>query len=78
MILSKGTRPENSLYFLGSEVLKTFKEINSSSCDVFSLYQILKGHRENYSFAQHLLALNWLFLLGLVRVNSVGHLELCL
>lgn len=77
MIVSKGTKPEYSLYFLGAEILKAHKEIGMPMCDAFQLYEIIKRSKVTYTYSQHLMALNWLFLLDAVNITANGRLAIC-
>lgn len=77
MIVSKGTKPEYSLYFLGAEILKAYKEMGMSACDAFQLYEVIKRNKPSYTYSQHLMALNWLFLLDAVNITASGRLKIC-
>lgn len=77
MIISKSTKPEYSLYFLGCQILKIIKDEKISECDVFFLFEIVKKRIQKYSFSQHLLALNWLYLLDIIMITPEGNLKIC-
>lgn len=76
MIIPKGIRPESSLYFLGADILERMRDI-AKTCDAYALFEELKKEHQSYSINQHLMALNWLHLLGAVRLDKKGRLELC-
>lgn len=76
MIASKNIKPEYSLYFLGGEIIKSFKDFEEPEIDVFFIYENVKK-RVNYSFTQHLMALNWLYILGALILTDDGRLKLC-
>lgn len=77
MIISRGSKPEYSLYFLGAEILKVLQATRKSRYDSFQLYKKIKLHKPTYSLNQYLLALDWLFLLGAVYLTPEGRLRLC-
>ncbi len=76
MIIPKGTRPEFSLYYIGAKVLDRMRKIDSER-DAFELFENIKQVDANYSLNQHLMALNWLYLLGTVSLTPEGRLRLC-
>lgn len=76
MIIPKGIKPESSLYYLGAEILERMRNI-ARACDAYILFEDLKKEHKFYSINQHLMALNWLHLLGAVRLDDEGRLELC-
>lgn len=77
MIMPEYSRPENSLYFLGAELIKLVSKNNIKECNVFSLYEIIKKSEINYSINQYLMTLNWLYLLGYLSLTEKGNIQLC-
>lgn len=77
MILPRDIKPEDSLYFIGGNLLKTIKRLNAQEFDLLDLYQNHTNENNECSFNQYLLAIDWLFLLNLVSVNEKGQLKKC-
>lgn len=77
MIMPEYSRPENSLYYLGAELIKIFKKNNIQECNVYRLYEIIKKSEINYSINQYLMTLNWLYLLGYLSLSEKGDIQLC-
>jgi hypothetical protein len=78
VIVPNGTKPEFGLYYLGACLLSLLTRETHKKHDVVSLYETMKSSHIGYSFRQHLLALNWLFLLNTLDANEEGDLILCL
>lgn len=77
MIIPKGIRPEFSLYYLGAKLLSILSKSDSLEHDIFELFEAMKKQTASYSFSQHLMALNWLYLLDAVCITAKGRLKLC-
>lgn len=77
MILPVDIKPEYSLYFIGGELLKTMKRQGTSEFDLLHLYENFNIDNPDCSFNQYILALDWLYLLDLIKLNEKGHLHKC-
>ncbi len=77
MIISKNSKPEYNLYFLGAQVLKHLKIKNKEEYDAYLLYEELKEFINPYSFTQHIMTLDWLFILGAIKLTSKEKIKLC-
>ncbi len=77
MILPRDIKPEDSLYFIGGNLLKTINKLNAKEFDLLGLYQDHTNENNECSFNQYLLAIDWLYLLNLVSVNEKGQLKKC-
>lgn len=77
MILPRDIKPEDSLYFIGGQLLKTIKKKSTKEFDLLDLYQDHTNENYECSFNQYLLAIDWLYLLNLVSLNEKGQLEKC-
>ena len=77
MIITKSIKPEYTLYYIGAEILKSFKKIALTECNIFCLYEATKKNKNNFSFNQYLLAIDWLYILGGVELTDEGKLKLC-
>ena len=77
MIISKGTKPENSLYYLGGKILEVMKSLKKIEFEMFELFDEYKKSNNSCSYNQYLLAIDWLYLLNLVIITSEGRLKKC-
>jgi hypothetical protein len=73
MILGRDTSPERQLYYIGALILETVKAHKSP--DFFSIYSELK-RRDNISFILFISALDWLFILGIIKLHD-GGIKIC-
>ncbi|WP_374755871.1 ABC-three component system middle component 6 [Larkinella soli] len=78
MILPIDIKPEKSLYVIGSKILETLNSESMGIIDIQILYEKLaKNFPEKISFSYFLYALDWLFILGLISINSKSGIERC-
>ena len=74
MLMPDNIHPEQTIYFNGAFVLKTLQE--NRTLELVELYIKTRTERE-MTIPVFLLCLDWLFLLGVVLMNSRGKIELC-
>ena len=67
MIVGKDIQPERKLYFLGGRVLDLLQKSTQEE-DLITLYQSLND--KEISINVLLLTLDWLYLLGAVKINK--------
>lgn len=73
LLLDKNTTPENTIYYLSGVVDGLIKQQNG--VDVIGLYQkLLKEIRNTVNFDFFILALDFLFLVERIRIDSKGEL----
>jgi hypothetical protein len=78
MILPIDIKPEYSLYFIGGKLIETMKKHQSiDKFDLLDLYHQFTQSNNDCSFNQFLLAIDWLYLLDLVKLNDKGDLQKC-
>lgn len=80
MIIPTNTKPEKSLYVIGSKILKIMKESNMGTWDInyfYSMYCDSCKKQERASFNYFVFALIWLNLINLVDANEDGKIEKC-
>ena len=77
MILPVDIKPEYSLYYIGGNLIKEMKYQSKIEFDLMQLYEKFKRENPDCSFNQYLFALDWLYLLDLVKLNEEGHLQKC-
>ena len=71
MIVPRDIKPERSLYVIGASLIKTLREIDSESVsleDLYKKYRTNSSERISYNYFTY--AVDWLFLLGLVKVGE--------
>ena len=76
MLLPKDTNPTSTVYYNGALVIQGLREIKDTSTDFFDLYQKLK-QKYQLSFQSYVFALDWLYLLGSIRMEGNGKIEKC-
>ena len=74
MLVPDNIHPEQTIYFNGAFVLKTLQE--NRAMELVELDLKTRTERE-MTMPVFLLCLDWLFLLGVVSMNSRGEVELC-
>lgn len=76
MVVTKSIAPEKNLYFLGAKVLEQMQNANESTFEIAELYQKLFREIE-IGFAIFLYALDWLFMIGLIKEDLNGQVVKC-
>jgi hypothetical protein len=74
MLLPENIHPANSLYFNGAYVLEALRKVGETS--LMNLY-IESRKLRDMQMPIFVLALDWLFLAGLVSFNASGNIEPC-
>ncbi len=74
MLIPDNIHPEQTIYFNGSFVLRAIQEYRVM--DILDLYIQTKLMRE-MTMPVFLLCLDWLFLLGMITLNTQGQVILC-
>ncbi len=75
MIVSKDTRPERKLYYIGALALEIIKSSPEKEIDFFNVFQQV-NEREKISINLFTLTMDWLFLLGAIN-NNKGCIKKC-
>lgn len=75
MLILTEKHPEKSLYFLGSKLLSLLLK-RDKSYFVLELYEVSFSNSE-IGFNRYLLALDWLFMLGVIELNQEGKITKC-
>jgi hypothetical protein len=76
MIVNKNIHPERDLYYLGGKVIEALEESKKAKIDDIELYARLKKNQK-ISFNLFTLVLDWLFILGAIRMDEKGAIERC-
>ncbi len=77
MIINKDIHPERKIYYLGALVLDAIKQSSGKEIDFFDTYQKVNDRSKiKISIMLFTLALDWLYLLGLIT-NNQGRIEKC-
>ena len=74
MLLPNEMKPETSIYYYSSFILKELQE--NETHDVMSLFQVMKK-RMNLSLKNYSYCLDWLYLIEAAQVGDNGEVRLC-
>jgi len=69
--------PDRSLFVIGANIIQIFKDNLGTAFNIIKLcddYEISYGE---ISYAYFIYALDWLFIIGMVRLTDKGELSLC-
>ena len=75
MLILTEKHPEKSLYFLGAKLLSLLLK-RDKSYFALELYEVSFSNSE-IGFNRYLLALDWLFMLGVIELNQEGKITKC-
>jgi hypothetical protein len=76
MIVSVDITPDRDLYYLGSKVIEVLLSKNEDEVDYFELFQEINSQLD-ISLNLFTLALDWLFIIGVVKNSSNGLIKKC-
>lgn len=76
MLLPKDINPKNTVYYNGALTLKVLGESEQSKFDFFDLYLQVKSIKE-ISLQSFVLSLDWLYILGSIKLDINGKIEKC-
>ncbi|MDR1747873.1 MAG: hypothetical protein LBR47_02305 [Spirochaetaceae bacterium] len=76
MIVSKNTHPERDLYYLGAKTIEVLNSSIQEEWDFLDLFAEVNT-REKISLNLFSLVLDWLFILGVIRLNEKGEIRKC-
>jgi len=76
MIVSRDIHPERDFYYLGGKLIEILDQSKDLDFDFFKIYDLLKND-ENISLNLYVLTLDWLYLIGVVKINKKGNLIKC-
>jgi hypothetical protein len=68
LIVSKDINPQNTIYFLGAQLLNVLFD-NDGESDFISAFQVINNQKK-ISVSLFTLAVDWLFLLGLIELDQ--------
>lgn len=74
MLLPDSIHPEQSIYYNGAFVLKSLQDHPNS--DLLDLFQNVRTLRE-MSMPIFVLCLDWLYLIGVAKMDDQGRVVLC-
>ncbi|MER8325690.1 ABC-three component system middle component 6 [Acinetobacter baumannii] len=76
MLILTERKPETSLYYLGSEIIKILLE---QDCELFlsEIYQQI-SKKNTIGLNRIILSLDWLYMIGLVEESEHGKIKLCI
>ncbi len=76
MIINKNINPERDLYYLGGKVIEALNSTEQAQIDYFELFMLL-NKANKVSLNLFSLALDWLFILGVIKKGNKGVIEKC-
>jgi uncharacterized protein (DUF2225 family) len=76
MIIDKNINPERDLYYLGGILIDILENKDNKEVDYMDLY-ILINKKKEITINLFSLALDWLFVLGLVAKGENGKIKIC-
>lgn len=71
MIINKDIHPEKDIYYIGALIIDILDNSSISKIEFFSILEILNS-KTKVSSNIFLLALDWLFILGIIDINNKG------
>jgi len=75
MIVSRDTNPERDFYYLGSRVISVLNEGNTT--DFHEVRNQLLAEDVNLPLSLYILTLDWLYMIGLIKLSENGGLQKC-
>ena len=69
MIIDKDTNPTKDIYYLGAQLLEVLDSYKSNTIDLFEAFRLF-NQKIKISMGLFILILDWLFILGSVRLNN--------
>lgn len=76
MIIDKNINPERDLYYLGGILIDILENKDNKEVDYMDLYTLINKKKE-ITINLFSLALDWLFVLGLVAKGENGKIKIC-
>ncbi len=76
MLLPKNTNPLNTSYYFGAVVADILKDNNNTPIEFLILFEETKN-KCLISMQSFILALDWLYILGSIKVDTAGNIEKC-
>lgn len=77
MILSNISSPEKSLYVIGANIISLLTMEKHYFVDPMELYEKYKRQHPDISLSYVMFGLDWLFIIGAIKLTSTGDIELC-
>ena len=79
MIMPYDINPELSLYFIGAQIIQLMKSERMGVFDVGILYdKYTSNFQTKISYSYFLYALDWLYIIDLVKINQNNEIEICI
>lgn len=80
MLVDNDIDPTKSIYFLGAKIIDQIKSSNFSVTDPNLLFKRINSQStlgNKLSFDYYMLALDWLYIIGLIDMNETGDVVKC-
>lgn len=69
VIIDKDTNPTKDIYYLGAQLLEVLDNYQSNTIDLFQAFTLF-NEKIKISMGLFILTVDWLFILGSVRLNN--------
>ncbi len=69
MIIDKDTNPTKDIYYLGAQLLEVLDNYQENTIDLFHAFTLL-NKKIKISMGLFILTVDWLFILGSIRLNN--------
>ncbi|MBA5249075.1 MAG: hypothetical protein FE834_06020 [Gammaproteobacteria bacterium] len=69
MIIDKDTNPAKDIYYLGAQLLEVLDKHQSNTIDLFQAFALF-NQKIKISMGLFILTLDWLFILGSIRLDN--------
>lgn len=76
MLLPKDINPTNTVYYNGALALSVLEGSGNTKFDFLELYSKVRL-RKDISLQSYVLSLDWLFILGSIKLDHNGKIEKC-
>jgi hypothetical protein len=76
MLLPRNTNPLNTSYYFGAVITGILKDKDDTSIEFLSLFEETKN-KCLISMQSFILALDWLYILGSIKTDTIGNIKKC-
>lgn len=76
-MINNAQYPNKSLYIIGANIIKLILSNLQSSISIVKLHDDYERDFESISYPYFIYALDWLFIIGFIKLNESGDLEIC-
>jgi len=77
MIINDVSEPQKSLYVIGADILAVMRNSSDKPIDSIRLFDLFHSRSNKVSITYFYFALDWLYLLDAIELDSSGDIKLC-